>query len=83
MLQFDNDISLSDMQKGIKKISTKQHIKHARQVFRVDLPFERSFRVPNSVCILNAAAQHVTRLDALFATTVAAVNSAATQRGQR
>lgn len=38
---------------------------------------------PNAVCIINAAAQQVTRLDALFAATVAAVNSAATQRGQR
>lgn len=41
--------------------------------------------VPTAVQLLciSAAAQHVTRLDALFAATVASVNSAATQRGQR
>lgn len=32
---------------------------------------------------IDAAAQHVAGLDALFAATVASVNSAATQRGQR
>lgn len=54
-------------------------------VFRADLAFQWSFSVPTAVHLLriNAAAQHVTRLDALFAATVASVNSAATQRGQR